>query len=209
METFVENLTRNAVATASANEETNVYALALDTYNTLSETQKRAFEIAFKAYQRKWFCSISYQVQKDTSKEFRKTIPSVTKYSKIVTHFENYEKLVRKENETFVAEQRKWGTRINEVCVYHKGKIYLSMKPTYTAKALYSIMTEQGEQFISYEQEQSMLAPSKRDAYLREKTEQRQGTTEIVRCADICIDNVSSIKCGATEQVNEMELDLI
>ena len=211
METFIENLTRNAVETASANAEQNVYADSLGAFRMLTPNQQKAFEIAYTAYQRKWYLSIAYKTEKAVSKETKANgIPFVVKHAKVVTHFENYQSLVVRAsgNENFVAENRKWGVRINDVCVYHKGQLYLSMKPTYTNKARYFVPTADGVTEIDYATEQSYLTPSARDNYKAQKTAERQGvaTEDIVRCADIKIENVSVIKCGATNEVNEIEL---
>lgn len=210
METFFENLSKNAVVTASANNNNeNVYALALGAYNALTDTQKRAFEVAYNAYQRKIYLAIDYRTTKNTRKEIKANgIPFVSKYARVVTHFDNYVSLVQKANPEFVEENRKWGVRINDVCVYHNGQLYLSMKPTYTPKSRYTIPTAEGEMEISYAEEQDMLAPSARDDYKSQKTAERQGVdrTDIVRCADIKIENVRSIKCGETIDVNEFEL---
>ena len=63
---------------------------------------------------------------------------------------------------------------------------------------------------ISYAEEQDMLCPSARDDYKSQKTAERQGVSaeNIVRCADIRIENIRSIKCGSTIDVNEFELTL-
>jgi hypothetical protein len=212
METFFENLSKNSVVTATANVENNVYASALAAYMLLSDKQKKAFDISFKAYQMKWYLSISYGVTKQVSKESKdRGIPFVRKYSKIVTHFEDYQKLVEKENGDFVAKERTWGERVNEVCVYHKGQLYLSMKPTYTSKAQYFIPNALGETEISYLEEQLLLNSSSRDVYKHNQTASRQGVDldNVVRCADIKIENVGSIKCGKSQEVNEIELELI
>lgn len=71
METFFENLSKNAVITASANVENNVYALALGVYNTLTDEQKQVFEVAYNAYQRKIYIAIDYRTQKNTRKEIK------------------------------------------------------------------------------------------------------------------------------------------
>lgn len=212
METFVENLTKQAVVTASANNNENLYALALSAYSALTDTQKRAFEVAYNAYQRKIYLAIDYRTQKNTRKEIKANgIPFVSKYARVVTHFDNYVSLVLKENPNFVEEHRTWGERVNDVCVYHKGQLYLSMKPTYTPKAKYTIPTAEGNEMeISYAEEQDMLCPSARDDYKSQKTAERQGVSaeNIVRCADIRIENIRSIKCGSTIDVNEFELTL-
>lgn len=210
METFIENLTRNAVATASTNAEQNVYADALGAFRMLTPNQQKAFEIAYTTYQRKWYLSIGYKTEKAVSKESKASgIPFVVKHSKVVTHFDDYQSLVaRAGNNDFVAEQRKWGTRINDVCVYHNSNLYLSMKPTWTFASKYFIPTADGVTEIDYATEQSLLVPSARDAYKSQKTAERQGveTENIVRCADIKIENVAVVKCGATQEVNEIEL---
>ena len=147
METFIENLTRNAVATASTNAEQNIYADALGAFRMLTQNQQKAFEIAYTAYQCKWYLSIAYKTEKAVSKETKANgIPFVVKHAKVVAHFENYQSLVVRAsgNENFVAENRKWGVRINDVCVYHKGQLYLSMKPTWTNKVRYFVPTADG-----------------------------------------------------------------
>lgn len=212
METFVENLTKQAVVTASANAESNVYALALGAYNTLTDKQKKVFEVAYNAYQRKIYIAVDYRTQKNTRKEIKANgIPFVSKYARVVTHFDNYVSLVQKENPNFVEENRKWGERVNDVAVYYNGNLYLSMKPTWTPKAKYTIPTTEGNEMeISYAEEQDMLCPSARDDYKSQKTAERQGVSaeNIVRCADIRIENIRSIKCGSTIDVNEFELTL-
>lgn len=209
METFIENLTRNAVETASTNAEQNVYADALGAFRMLTPNQQKAFEIAYTAYQRKWYVSIGTRTQKGVSKQTKASgIPFVVKHARMVTHFDNYVSLVQKNNPEFVPENRTWGERVNDVCVYHKGQLYLSMKPTWTNKARYFVPTESGLWEIDYATEQSYLCPSSRDDYKAEKTAERQGVSRenIVKTCDIKIENVVDIKCGATQEVNEIEL---
>ena len=209
MEKFQENLVRNAVATASNEQEENIYALALGAFRMLTPNQQKAFEIAFYAYQRKWYVSIGTRTEKSVSKETKASgVPFVIKHARTITHFDNYVSLVQKNNPEFVPENRTWGVRINDVCVYHRGQLYLSMKPTYSNKARYFVPTESGLLEIDYATEQSYLCPSSRDDYKAEKTAQRQGVSRenIVKTCDIKIENVVDIKCGATQEVNEIVL---